>query len=59
MKPADEVRMKLDCGASVILTVRVDRRGCMQGGAECPTAADVAGMIWLSLKEEEQWTQTD
>lgn len=45
--------MRLDCGATVTLTVRVERRGCQLGGYECPTAGDVAGMIWLSLQAAE------
>lgn len=53
MGRTDQVQVKLHCGATVILTVRVERRGCQTGGADCPTAADVAGLIWLSVQDEE------
>jgi hypothetical protein len=50
----DQVQVKLACGATVILTVRVERRGCTTGAKDCPTAADVVGMIWLALQDEEE-----
>ena len=49
----NQVQVKLACGASVILTVQVQRRGCTTGGADCPLASDVAGMIWLAIQDEE------
>ena len=49
----NQVQVKLACGATVILTVRVERRGCTTGGADCPLASDVAGMIWLAVRDEE------
>lgn len=53
MARVDQVEVKLACGARVILTVRVERRGCQLGGAECPTAADVAGALWLAVQDYE------
>lgn len=53
MLHTNQVQVKLACGATVVLTVKVERRGCMTGGADCPTAADVVGIIWLALQDEE------
>jgi hypothetical protein len=53
MNRRDQVTVKLACGATVVLTVRVERRGCMTGGVDCPTASDVAGMLWLAAQDHE------
>lgn len=50
---AQLVRFKLWCGAVVTLRVSVDRRPCTCGRRDCPTAADVAGVIWLQLQEQD------
>jgi hypothetical protein len=53
MLRTNQVQVKLPCGATVILTVRIERRGCTTGGADCPLAVDVAGLIWLAVQDEE------
>lgn len=53
MSRPDEVVFELECGARVTLRVRVAVRECRAGDGRCPTAVEIAGLIWLALQDEE------
>jgi len=53
MPRLDEVSVTLACGATATLRVRVEHRGVYCEHAQCPSAGDVAALIWLALREEE------
>lgn len=47
------VTFKLDCGAEVTLRVWVDTANCRERDGRCMTAREIAGALWLALRESE------
>jgi hypothetical protein len=58
MSRLDEVTFDLMCGARVTVRVKVDVTRCRRGDGGCPTAAEVASMIWMAMRDEEERAPT-
>jgi len=50
MPRLDEVSVTLECGAVATLRVRVEHRDPQCEHEDCPSAAEIAALIWLSLQ---------
>ncbi len=51
MPRLDQVSVTLACGAIATLRVRVEHRGVYHEHQDCPSAAEVAALIWLALRD--------
>ena len=47
----NEVRYPLACGARARVVITIDARGCQCGAAHAPSAEEIAGEIWLAMRD--------